>query len=68
MVAVEELLTRAFFALRPAQFGHAQLTESGNDRRVEIVIPSGGLADVERILSAMIQSNAESPEPLGIIW
>jgi len=42
----------------------ARITESGRvQQRIAIVIPSGGLADLERILARMIQADAEQPEP-----
>jgi hypothetical protein len=39
----------------------ARITEQGNGKRIAIVIPSPGLPEVERILSGMIQADAEAP-------
>lgn len=38
----------------------ARLTEYGNGKRVAVVIPCAGLPEVERILSAMIQADADA--------
>ncbi len=52
------------FALCANHLGrYVRITESSGPygRRNAIVIPSGGLADIDRILNAMIQADAESP-------
>jgi hypothetical protein len=53
-----------FFALCENHLGrYVRITESSGTygRRNAIVIPSGGLADIDRILNAMIQADAEAP-------
>jgi hypothetical protein len=52
------------FALCENHLGrYVRITESSgpNGRRNAIVIPCGGLADIDRILNAMIQADSEAP-------